>query len=172
MRVSTCHCAVGAVVCECLRATVPWVPSCASVCVPLCRCARVSACHCRFGCLNSLVLFGATRVYPAAFRGADLLARPLARTSTWMFPLRFAINIYAPLLLSISPSRPAPIRHDSHSRLPKIRSLHGARKCRLPVSAPGPSKSSSDTRTSDSGLFITVRVSEPTALPHWAYITE
>ena len=99
MRVSTCHCAVGAVVCECLRATVPWVPSCASVCVPLCRCARVSACHCRFGCLNSLVLFGATRVYPAAFRGADLLARPLARTSTWMFPLRFAINIFAPLKL-------------------------------------------------------------------------
>ena len=95
VRVSTCHCAVGAVVCECLRATVPWVPSCASVCVPLCRCARVSACHCRFGCLNSLVLFGATRVYPAAFRGADLLARPLARTSTWMFPLRFAINIFA-----------------------------------------------------------------------------
>ena len=95
-RVSKCHCAAGAVVCVCLRATVPWVPSCASVCVPLCRCARVSACHCRFGCLNSLVLFGATRVYPAAFRGADLLARPLARTSTWMFPLRFAINICPP----------------------------------------------------------------------------
>ena len=103
MRVSTCHCAVGAVVCECLRATVPWVPSCASVCVPLCRCARVSACHCRFGCLNSLVLFGATRVYPAAFRGADLLARPLARTSTWMFPLRFAINNFAPHQTSAVP---------------------------------------------------------------------
>ena len=35
MRVSTCHCAVGAVVRECLRATVPGVPSCACVCVPL-----------------------------------------------------------------------------------------------------------------------------------------
>ena len=57
----------------------------------------MSACHCRFGCLNSLVLFGATRAYSAAFRGADLLARPLARTSTWMFPLRFAINIFPPV---------------------------------------------------------------------------
>ena len=35
---------------------------------------------------------GATRAYSVAFRGAGLLARPLARTSARMFPLRFAIN--------------------------------------------------------------------------------
>ena len=79
---------------------------------------------------------------------------PTSGTDIYMdVPFAFCNKHLCPLLLSISPSRPAPIRHDSHSRLPKIRSLHGARKCRLPVSAPGPSKSSSDTRTSDSGLF-------------------
>ena len=129
VRVSTCHCAVGAVVCECLRATVPWVPSCASVCVPLCRCARVSACHCRFGCLNSLVLFGATRVYPAAFRGADLLARPLARTSTWMFPLRFAINTFALLQLG----RVSRSGHQEWYQVPShddLRSARAGNRCR------------------------------------------
>ena len=128
--VSTCHCAVGAVVCECLRATVPWVPTCASVCVPLCRCARVSACHCRFGCLNSLVLFGATRVYPAAFRGADLLARPLARTSTWMFPLRFAINIFAPQLFHRSCSILSLVSHvlPSHVLSSRVRARQSIRK--------------------------------------------
>jgi hypothetical protein len=67
--------------------------------------------------------------HAAAFRGADLLARPLARTSTWMFPLRFAINTFALLQLG----RVSRSGHQERYQVPShddLRSARAGNRCR------------------------------------------
>ena len=92
----------------CPAARLPSCPQCTSfaelpVCprakLPLCLGARVAQLHYLVSCPAasigrlSICPYTTTASVPpgahaAAFRGADLLARPLARTSTRMFPLR------------------------------------------------------------------------------------